>query len=125
MFNLSLQIQIKIITNACLPPPKINPSAVQKHGEVIEKIGKWLQKYCCTIPNYGSEIEEYGLLIQYHAQKSLMYIFLIQRKRLYSNDLFVEALRAYVQAVKVQVEATNLYIKSVQGYINSRDKDQC
>lgn len=107
------------------PPPKINPFAVQNYGEKIEKIGKWLQKYCHTLPNYGCEIEEYGLLIQYHAQKSLMYIFLIQRKGLYSNDLFFEALRAYVQAVKVQVQATNLYIESVQGYIDFRSKDNC
>lgn len=107
------------------PPPKINPFAVQKHGEATEKIGKWLQKHCQTVPHYGCEIEEYGLLIQYHAQKSLMYVFLSQRKGLYSKDLFVEALRAYVQAVKVEVQATNLYIKSVQGYIDSRGKDQC
>lgn len=124
-FNLSVQIQIKITTNACLPPPKIDAFAVQKHGETIENLGKWLQEYCYTVPNIGYEIEEHGLLIQYYAEQSLMYSFLIQRQGLYSKDLVVEAIKAYVQAVKVHTQAVNLYTELIKTHIDSRDKDNC
>lgn len=107
------------------PPPKFSTFAVLKHGKSIENLGKCLQNYSYNVPNIGYEIEEYGLLIQYYAEQSLMYAFLLQKQKLYSTDLFFEALRAYVQAVKAHTQAVKLYTELIKAYLNSRSKDNC
>ncbi|WP_045052650.1 hypothetical protein [Aliterella atlantica] len=104
---------------------KSNALTIQKHGEMVEAVGKWLQKHSQVVPNYGCEIEEYGLLIQYHAQQSLMYASLLQCQRLYSTYLYVDALQTRLQASKAYTQAVNLYILSIQAYLDCRTSDEC
>ena len=80
-----------------------------KRGQAIEVLGKNIQKRYPIVADYGHEIEEYGLLVQYHAEKSLMYALLSQEQSLYPTDLFIEASQSRVQAVKARVQAIKLY----------------
>ncbi len=96
-----------------------------KRGQAVEELGKNIQKHYQIVADFGHEIEEYGLLIQYHAQKSLMYALLLQKQSLYSTDLFIEASQCNVQVVKAQVQATKLYSEAVKVYANCRNCGEC
>ena len=87
-----------------------------ERGQAVEKLGKNIQKRHPNAADYGHEIEEYGLLIQYHAEKSLMYALLLQEQSLDSTDLFTEASQSRVQAVEARVKAIQLYSQAIQLY---------
>ena len=89
-----------------------------KRGQVVEALGKKIQKRYQNVADYGHEIEEYGLLVQYHAEKSLMYALLSQEQSLYPTDLFIEASQSRVQAVKARVQA-------IKPYANCRNCGEC
>ena len=96
-----------------------------KRGQAIEVLGKNIQKRYPIVANYGHEIEEYGLLVQYHAEKSLMYALLLQEQNLYPTDLFIEASQSRVQAVKARVQAIKVYSQVIKVYANCRNCGEC
>ena len=96
-----------------------------KCGQAVEALGKNIQKRYQNVADYGHEIEEYGLLVQYHAQKSLMYALLLQKQSLYSTDLFIEASQSNIQAVKAQVQAIKLYSEALRVYAHCRNCSEC
>lgn len=85
-------------------------------GQAVEALAKSLQKRNQIVADYSYEIEKYALLVQYHAQRSLVYISL-QNQGLYSTDLSIAASQAHVKAVYAQVQAIKLYCQAVTAYI--------
>ncbi len=96
-----------------------------KRGQAVEALGKNIQKRYPIVADYGHEIEEYGLLVQYHAEKSLMYALLLQKQSLYSTDLFIEASQCRIQAVKARVQAIKLYSQAIKIYANCKNCGEC
>ena len=96
-----------------------------KRGQAIEVLGKNIQKRYQNVADYGHDIEECGLLVQYHAEKSLMYALLLQRQSLYSTDLFIEASQCRIQAVKARVQAIKLYSEAIRVYANCKNCGEC
>ena len=96
-----------------------------KRGQAIEVLGKNIQKRYPIMADYGHEIEEYGLLVQYHAEKSLMYALLLQKQSLYSTNLFIEASQSRVQAVKARIQAIKVYSQVIKVYANCSNCGEC
>ena len=59
-------------------------------GQVVQALAKNLQERYQIVADYGYEMQEYALLMQYYAQRLLMYA-LLQEQDLYSTDLSIEA----------------------------------
>ncbi len=98
--------------------------AANKRGQDLEALAKTLQERYQIVADYGYEMEEYALRMQYHAQHSIMYA-LLQEQGLYSTDLSIEASNAHVQAVKAQVQAIKLYCQAIRIYVNRRNCSEC
>ncbi|KJH69909.1 hypothetical protein [Aliterella atlantica] len=103
---------------------KYRATIANERGQAVEALAKNLQRRTSIVADYGYEIEEYGLLIQYHAQRSLMYVSLL-KQGLYSTDLLIEASRARLQSVKARVQAVKLYCQANKAYIRFHKYGEC
>ncbi len=77
--------KLKLKTSRAKPQALI----ANEHGQEIEALAKTLQKHYQIVADYGYELEEQALLMQYHGQCSLMYA-LLQKQSLDSTDLSIE-----------------------------------
>ena len=81
-----MNIKLKLKTSRA----KQQALIANERGQAVEALAKNLQKRNQIMADYGYAIEEYALLMQYHAQHSLMYVSL-QDQGSYSTDLSIAA----------------------------------